>query len=191
MCVYIPFLKPPPKGWLCRYALYFLSTHYLFVSNFLSLLSGISILWKTFLCYNVGPPFFFILLLSRHALLYVYFIVLPAIPPFDLSPTLTMGTNILFSACFHQITVFYNSSAFRLHCYGLCPFQMASDGGQIPSWPNLHVLTDFALLWFFPIHSPAFLLPTHPDIQKFFCNNRWPLFLHNHGCLPHNIDQNI
>lgn len=34
MCVYIPFLKPPPKGWLCRYALYFLSTHYLFVSNF-------------------------------------------------------------------------------------------------------------------------------------------------------------
>jgi antitoxin component YwqK of YwqJK toxin-antitoxin module len=36
MCVYIPFLKPPPKGWLCRYALYFLSTHYLFVSNFYS-----------------------------------------------------------------------------------------------------------------------------------------------------------
>lgn len=38
MCVYIPFLKPPPKGWLCRYALYFLSTHYLFVSNFSSFL---------------------------------------------------------------------------------------------------------------------------------------------------------
>ena len=50
--------------------------------------------------------------------------------------------ELLLWAAFQAVNS--NQFSLRLHCYGICSFQVAFGEGQIPSWPNLHVLTDFA-----------------------------------------------